>query len=141
MDWCRFGILYTASKDTVHFSFFIFAGPFKQVFREFYIRLEEELDQKQSHAFAGYQVEPSKAASHMHRIIGTLPVYHRMVFHKLYISDSKQRQMAVIFCYNRSYVNKGQMLKAEDEWDVWKIDGCFQPETENAFGFAGDYDL
>lgn len=35
--------------------------PFKQVFREFYIRLEEELDQKQSHAFAGYQVEPSKA--------------------------------------------------------------------------------
>lgn len=50
-------------------------------------------------------------------------------------------EMAVIFCYNRSYVNKGQMLKAEDEWDVWKIDGCFQPETENAFGFAGDYDL
>lgn len=35
--------------------------PFKQIFREFYVKLKEELEQKNSHMFEGYQVEPRKA--------------------------------------------------------------------------------
>lgn len=35
--------------------------PFKQIFREFYVKLEEELEQERSHMFEGYQVEPRKA--------------------------------------------------------------------------------
>ena len=35
--------------------------PFKQIFREFYVKLEEELEQESSHMFEGYQVEPRKA--------------------------------------------------------------------------------
>lgn len=35
--------------------------PFKQIYREFYLKLEEELEQPKSRAFSGYQVEPVKA--------------------------------------------------------------------------------
>jgi hypothetical protein len=34
--------------------------PFKQVFREFYVKLEEEKDAKDSRMFAGYQIQPKK---------------------------------------------------------------------------------
>ncbi|MDE6847507.1 MAG: DUF4132 domain-containing protein [Lachnospiraceae bacterium] len=35
--------------------------PFKQIFREFYVKLKEELEQKSSHMFEGYQVDARKA--------------------------------------------------------------------------------
>ena len=34
--------------------------PFRQVFREFYMKLEEEMDARASRMFAGYQVQPKK---------------------------------------------------------------------------------
>ncbi len=37
--------------------------PFRQVFRELYIKLEEELKQNHSHMFAGYQIWPAKTAA------------------------------------------------------------------------------
>ena len=37
--------------------------PFKQVFREFYVKLEEEKDAKDSRMFAGYQIQPKKTVA------------------------------------------------------------------------------
>ena len=37
--------------------------PFKQVFREFYLKLEEELDSADSRMFAGYQIQPKKTVA------------------------------------------------------------------------------
>ena len=37
--------------------------PFKQVFREFYLKLEEEMDSADSRMFAGYQIQPKKTVA------------------------------------------------------------------------------
>lgn len=37
--------------------------PFKQVFRELYVKLDDELDQSMSNRYSGYQIQPSKAAA------------------------------------------------------------------------------
>ena len=37
--------------------------PFKQVFREFYVKLEEEKDSLDSRMFAGYQIQPKKTVA------------------------------------------------------------------------------
>lgn len=37
--------------------------PFRQVFRELYVKLEEELQQKYSRLFAGHQIQPTKTVS------------------------------------------------------------------------------
>ena len=37
--------------------------PFKQVFREFYVKLEEEKDKSESRMFAGYQIQPKKTVA------------------------------------------------------------------------------
>lgn len=37
--------------------------PFKQVFRELYVKLPEELEKKESRLFAGYQIQPKKTAA------------------------------------------------------------------------------
>ena len=37
--------------------------PFRQVFREFYLKLEEEMDSADSRMFAGYQIQPKKTVA------------------------------------------------------------------------------
>ncbi len=37
--------------------------PFRQVFRELYVKLEEELDQKYTRMFAGHQIQPAKTVA------------------------------------------------------------------------------
>lgn len=37
--------------------------PFKQVFRELYVKLEDEYDQHQSRRYSGYQIQPKKAVA------------------------------------------------------------------------------
>lgn len=45
----------------------LFAGkirqPFKQVFRELYVKLSEELEKEESRLFAGYQIQPNKTVA------------------------------------------------------------------------------
>ncbi len=46
---------------------FLFAGqirqPFKQVFRELYVKLSEELEKRETCLFAGYQIQPKKTVA------------------------------------------------------------------------------
>lgn len=37
--------------------------PFKQIFRELYVKLEDEYDQHQTRRYSGYQIQPKKAAA------------------------------------------------------------------------------
>ena len=64
--------------------------PFKQVFRELYVKLSEEMGQRYSRLFAGYQIQPKKTVACLRgrRWVADYEEGLQKVFYKMCIRDS-----------------------------------------------------